>query len=93
MNEENGGEIPTQNLLSAVADELKDIKGEKPPITIKEKVKKDTKIEENIEKNFDGPKNLKEVYLKFVEAFVKSTKTKALQEHLGKLEIDFIEYS
>ena len=84
MNEENGGEIPTQNLLSAVADELKDIKGEKPPITIKEKVKKDTKIEEKIEKNFDGPKNLKEVYLKFVEAFVKSTKTKALQEHLGQ---------
>ena len=93
MNEENGGEIPTQNLLSAVADELKDIKGEKPTIVIKEKLKKDTKIEEKIEKNFDAPKNLKEVYLKFVEAFVKSTKTKALQEHLGQLEIDFIEYS
>ena len=81
VNEESGGEIPTPNLLAAVAHELTDLKGEPPTQSKKEKIEPAKKTDSN------RPQSLKEIYLKFVETFVRTTKTKALQEHLGNIYV------
>ena len=85
VNEESGGEIPTANLLAAVADELTDLKGEPPTQSKKEKIEPTKKTDSN------RPQSLKEIYLKFVETFVRTTKTKALQEHLGNINVNVVQ--